>query len=512
MSYTFSVNNYQQTGAESMWTLISTLKLAGWTQVNSSDGTTMGQNQVIHGASGGQGLGNSYAWVVVRAPTTITNGNNTQARSLCFQRGTSSWQWRIKYSATGGFIGSNANQYNTPTNRLSDVYIESNQSGVTSLRSGSTVGAGQSFTGDGYTLYSTRLYLKKSGSPTGYAYAKIYEHSGSYGTTSVPTGDALATSVAFDVSTLTGSYALTELKFINANAITLENGTNYIISIEYSGGSVGNTLDVGTDTSTPTHDGNFSTYDGGSWTAVAGTDMCFYIATGIQDEVVLYGAGTDVYPTITNWFSTADYNWKWHVCAGGADEGYSFYAFATDNSSLSYIWNGIFLDVMQPGTYQDNDIDPAVIYCSAGAGSGFFSSYAFSISGAALSTYTNPAYARAWMGPLSWCQNSTTTNNLNVGLTSPGGSGTNGILGGGTLTSIGSFSNTNPLIPCCWVRPNASIMPSGIKGYSSLFLLVGTRTHNMCPINVYGTRTRLAISSNNTDTYSLPWNGSVPWV
>ena len=55
-------------------------------------------------------------------------------------------------------------------------------------------GTGQSFTGNGGTLDSCVFELGKSGSPTGNAVAKIYNHTGTYGTSSKPTGAALATS------------------------------------------------------------------------------------------------------------------------------------------------------------------------------------------------------------------------------------------------------------------------------------------------------------------------------
>jgi hypothetical protein len=184
------------------------------------------------------------------------------------------------FSGYGADNTTNAAVYNAATPTTTASYAETNQSGTTSLYSGSTVGAGQSFTADGKILSACRFHLKKTGSPTGNAVCKIYAHSGTLGSSSIPTGAALATSSTLDVSTLTTSYVLTEFKFTGtSNVITLTNATNYVLAIEYSGGSVGNTLDVGTDTSAPTAPGNFSTYNGSSWTAVSGTDACFYLYT-----------------------------------------------------------------------------------------------------------------------------------------------------------------------------------------------------------------------------------------
>lgn len=166
-----------------------------------------------------------------------------------------------------------------------DSYSESNYD-FSSRIAGSTWGVAQSFTGDGGTLDSVKFYLKKSGSPTGNAVAKIYAHTGTYGTSSAPTGIALATSDNFDVSTLTGSFALSTLIFSGANKITLTNGTKYCVSIEYSGGTYGvDDVSVGHDESSPTHDGNKSSYDDG-WTTFSNKDACFYVYADDTEPIV----------------------------------------------------------------------------------------------------------------------------------------------------------------------------------------------------------------------------------
>lgn len=520
MSYVFSVNQQPATGSVAMWQLISTLKTAGWSQIDSSDGTTQGASQVTNGGAGINGLGNTSAWVRIQAPTT-TGGLYSQNREFIFQRGTTDLQWRVKYSAVGGFIGGVSSATITPTNRTADQYSQANQDATTSLRSGSTVGAGQSFTGDGQTLYSVRAYLKKAGTPTGSAYAKIYAHDGLYGTNSIPIGAALATSDAFSVSTLTTSYALIELKFTGSNQITLTNSTNYIISIEYSGGSAGNTLDVGTDTSTPSHGGNFSTWDGGTWTAVAGTDMCFYIATGIQDEVVLIGTGTDVTPTYSaNWFTTNN-TYRWHVGAGGADEGYSFYAFASYIGSVT-LYNAIFLDVLSPGSYPSEDVDPAVVFMSPAATNNFLSYTDVFTLAAATSTEQpsssgGPVYARAWLGPLGWAGNTTSAsgghNNVGVGITGYGGAGSALFLGGWQTYGMNNnpFTLLDTLLPCLWLRQPGRTAPTGYKGYSTLFYMCGTFRFFPTTLTVNTTRDRIYLYGAATASgYTLPWSGDMP--
>ncbi len=178
----------------------------------------------------------------------------------------------------------------------SSQYEETNQDTTQSMYSGSVVGTAQSFVGNGGVLTSAQFYLKKTGSPTGTAVAKVYAHSGTYGTSSVPTGAALATSNTVDVSTLTTSYALTSFKFTGTGNITLTNTTDYVVSVEYSSGSVGNTVDVGIDSSSPTHGGNEATLTGSTWTANSGVDTIFFLFTDGEITInVTNGGSTPTY-------------------------------------------------------------------------------------------------------------------------------------------------------------------------------------------------------------------------
>lgn len=124
-------------------------------------------------------------------------------------------------------------------------------------------GIGQSFVGDGRTLNGAQFYLRKNGSPTGNAVAKIYA-STLMGGFRVPTGTALATSANLDVSTLTTSNAWKRLAFTGVNKIALTAGTIYVLTLEYAGGSSGNDLKFPIDTIALAHsgDGSFLT---GSW-------------------------------------------------------------------------------------------------------------------------------------------------------------------------------------------------------------------------------------------------------
>lgn len=188
-----------------------------------------------------------------------------------------------------------------------DSYSETNQSTDTTLGSGSNTGAAQSFTPSSTSdIYSAKLYLKKTGTPTGNVTVSIYAHSGTYGTSSVPTGSALATSDALDISTLTTSYVLTELLFTGSNRINLVSGTHYVLVVNYSAGS---SLQIGLDNTSSTHGGNASFFFS-SWNASSSLDLCFYVITAdvapLLDKVsdtdsgftdVTNGAHTDPFPS-----------------------------------------------------------------------------------------------------------------------------------------------------------------------------------------------------------------------
>lgn len=158
-----------------------------------------------------------------------------------------------------------------------DSYSESNQSSFFTCDYADAVA--QSFTGDGGTLNSCKFYLLKSGTPTGNATAKLFAHDGgTFGVTGKPTGAALATSETFDVSTLTGSYQLITFTFTGANKVTLTNGTKYYIAFSFP--SNVNTVRVGDDESSPTHNGCINTLNssGTTWSAsFTSGDLCFYV-------------------------------------------------------------------------------------------------------------------------------------------------------------------------------------------------------------------------------------------
>lgn len=131
----------------------------------------------------------------------------------------------------------------------------------------------QSFLAVASRVASVRLFLRKVGSATGYAYAHIYTHSGTFGTSSVPTGVSLSISDALDVSTLTTSGQWITFSFPWHRTLT---ATNFCVVLSYTGTAT-DYIEVGYD-STGTHGGNKATY-AGSWTAQSGHDLIFEVNT-----------------------------------------------------------------------------------------------------------------------------------------------------------------------------------------------------------------------------------------
>lgn len=113
------------------------------------------------------------------------------------------------------------------------------------------------FNANGLTIPLTQInaMLSKSGSPTGSVYAKLYATAAG-----APTGAALATSDAIDVSTLAATAAEIEFTF-SGSYYQMASGTAYAVSIEYAGGDSSNYLQVH-----KSNDSNIEYYDNGSWT------------------------------------------------------------------------------------------------------------------------------------------------------------------------------------------------------------------------------------------------------
>jgi hypothetical protein len=135
---------------------------------------------------------------------------------------------------------------------------------------------GQSFTASGnYTLTSAQFYLYGVGSPTGNVYAKLYSHSGVYGTSSV--GDTLlATSDIRNANTITpGSWGVYDFTFSGTQKYNMVSGSKHVIVVSYNDGDASNHLYVGGDSGTLGHSGNKCNYLG-SW-GYENYEIIFYV-------------------------------------------------------------------------------------------------------------------------------------------------------------------------------------------------------------------------------------------
>ena len=172
---------------------------------------------------------------------------------------------------------------------LQDSYGSANNDGDELLGAAFNLAAGQSFTPkDTADITEARFLLKKTGSPTGTIYARLYTSTGSYGDTSIP-GNLLVTSNGFDVSTLTTTYTMTTFSFSTAQIMNGE--ARYFIVIDFTG--IGDPTALGAagiDVSSPSHNGNMAENQAGIWNSFSSQDMVFEVYGNVKTEPT--GQGT----------------------------------------------------------------------------------------------------------------------------------------------------------------------------------------------------------------------------
>jgi len=158
------------------------------------------------------------------------------------------------------------------------------------------IGQAQSFVNGVNAQYLTRVRvkMKKTGSPTGNLTAKLYAHSGTFGTSSIPTAAALATSVNFDVSKLTTAYIEYEIAFLTQFEMLAS--TNYTITFEKAVGDGSNYVQIQGLAATGTHTGNRSQLVVATWTATAADDLYFKVYASPKQ----YGIPGEVFRGVTH--------------------------------------------------------------------------------------------------------------------------------------------------------------------------------------------------------------------
>jgi hypothetical protein len=162
---------------------------------------------------------------------------------------------------------------------VADHYDKVNSSQLVGMGAAQWTGFAQSFTSKGGgVLYSAKFNLGLAGGLlTGNIYAKLYASTGVVGSTAIPTGAPLAVSNPLDAATIQAT-KFYEFLFTGANCITLVDGTDYHIAIEYY--DPPNPLATWYDAGAGTHYGNMSGHMGtGGAYAVwsAGYDFPFYV-------------------------------------------------------------------------------------------------------------------------------------------------------------------------------------------------------------------------------------------
>ena len=167
---------------------------------------------------------------------------------------------------------------------LIDSYSEENQTSAMNLTAVDKAGVDQSFTGKTGKLSSCKFYLLKMSAPTGNVYAKLYSHSGTFGTSSIPNA-LLATSDIVDIAGISAvAPALYTFTFTGVNKYSLVDGTKYCIAITYAGGDGSNYLRVYRDATVYSHGGNDAyTTDLVTWTPEATSDVCFYVYAEVPE-------------------------------------------------------------------------------------------------------------------------------------------------------------------------------------------------------------------------------------
>lgn len=176
-----------------------------------------------------------------------------------------------------------------------DSYSEENDDGNACVLSRIGKVGGTSFNA-GATAPLVRMvfFLKGKGTPTGTIIAKLYAHTGTYGSSGVATGDALDTSInSFDVATIsTASYEPYTFNF--SGSVQLTAGTKYVAVVYITGSlNVSNCVWLMQDGSTLGHAGCFVGDDalGTGWYADNSFDVPFYVYGNIVVPNVGDGGG-----------------------------------------------------------------------------------------------------------------------------------------------------------------------------------------------------------------------------
>jgi len=157
-----------------------------------------------------------------------------------------------------------------PCEIVVDSYSEENQNTYTSIEvvhpsnifENSAVG--QSFrtpAGTQYKLCKAKFYLKRYGSPVGNLVARLYNITGTHGSSARPTGTHLAESRLVAMENIPTGFTLIEFTFSGVQEYLMETNRVYCIECVVKDATVidgANCINIGFDNTSPTHAGNYS--------------------------------------------------------------------------------------------------------------------------------------------------------------------------------------------------------------------------------------------------------------
>lgn len=255
------------------------------------NGTSRGNN--VAALSAATDLNNATSAATAKGWTTITN---TEGYRLINVTGAGTNPFYSEWNRAALTI----NQLYERTKWLSRRATAESSSADTGtafqLGNATVIGQAQSFANGGVASLVTRAFAKirKVGSPTGNITAKIYAHSGTFGSSSIPTGAALATSLAVDGAKLTTTYQTIEFGFDTQTLLTAS--TNYVIAFEHAVIDGSNYFEFDGLATSGTHAGNRSQLVTATWTPTAGDDLNFQVDTSPQ----LYGITGERFRGITH--------------------------------------------------------------------------------------------------------------------------------------------------------------------------------------------------------------------
>lgn len=208
------------------------------------------------------------------------------------------------------------------------------------------------------------------------------------------------------------------------------------------------------------------------------------------DEQLIIGGGTDASPTYTSWQAGGTNYW---IVTANIDDGYAFYAYEfTGSTAVSGATDGaIFgMDRIDPATVSVGDVDGYVFFHHN-------------------STISEATWAPGTATHKSWFKKGLAGEGFvetNMARPFVGTSNEFAKAEGGDETNLGYHIS----LPVLWQRRAALTAPTGYKGYSSLFRMLGTlQTTGEVVDYGAGTKNKITVGSS----YLMPWDGtaSVLW-